>query len=411
MAERSVKADQPGLPPEQFDFCRSAPGVKAQRHERFPSLQLPGARAMRNPSLRHHVIGIGVATVLAGCGGSHVPIGATGVQTYSISDPIAMTAPRYAARPTEPDHGRSWMSPDAKRAKKLLYVSDWGTEDVFVYDYKNGALVGKLTGLNSPYGQCVDKKGDVWIVSYGGAVTEYAHGGTKPLKTLTTDEQPVGCSVDPTTGNLAVAGFSSIDVFARGRSEPHVYQSPVCYPFWSPGYDKAGNLYVEALLYGSMKPFGGHSGQYSDPLPCELPRGGTSLRGVQFIGFNVYDPGGVMWDGKYLTFTDQDYMGQGETAIHRVTEDDSGNLTEVGNTILSDDCSGSQPQFPQPFIVGTKNTPDNTTEGNTVVGGIICGNGTAREFDYWKYPAGGDPTFSLQSPPKQPMGESVSIAP
>ena len=367
---------------------------------------------MRNPSLRHHVIGIGVATLLAGCGGSHVPIGAAGVQQYS-SDSIAMTAPRYAVRSKQPDHGRSWMSPDAKRAKKLLYVSDWATEDVFVYDYKNGALMGKLTGLHSPYGQCVDKKGDVWIISYAGSVTEYAHGGTKPLKTLTTDEQPVGCSVDPTTGNLAVAGFVKIYVFAHARREPRVYQSPVCYPFWSPGYDNAGNLYVEALLYGSMKPFGGHAEQYSDPLACELPRGGTSLRGVQFIGFNVYYPGSVMWDGKYLTLTDQDYMAQGETAIHRVTEDASGNLTEVGHTILSDDCDGNEAQVPQPFIVGTKNTPVNTTEGRTVVGGnLLCGsNGSVPKFDYWAYPGGGNPTFSLQASPKQPMGESVSIAP
>jgi hypothetical protein len=121
-----------------------------------------------------------------------------------------------------------------------------------------------------------------------------------------------------------------------------------------------------------------------------------------------------MWDGKYLTLTDQDYLGQGETAIYRVTENASGKLTAVGHTLLSDGCDGNNnAQVPQPFIVGMKNTPVNTTEGNTVVGpNILCGsNGSGSVFDYWKYPAGGNPTFSLQPPPKQPVGESVSIAP
>ena len=123
---------------------------------------------MRNLSLRHHVIAFGVATVLAGCGGSHVPIGSAAMQANPVSDSIAMAAPLSVVRSNQADHGRSWMSPAAKRAKKLLYVSDWGTEDVFVYDYKTGTLVGTLTNLESPSGQCVDKKGDVWIVSAGG---------------------------------------------------------------------------------------------------------------------------------------------------------------------------------------------------------------------------------------------------
>ena len=302
------------------------------------------------------------------------------------------------------------MTPDAKRAKKLLYVSDWGTEDVFVYDYKTGALVGTLTDLESPYGQCVDKKGDVWIVSNaGGYIVKYARGGTEPLKKLTTDQQPVGCSVDPTTGNLAVASFSRSTSSLTTEARRQVYHSEFCYPFWAPGYDKAGNLYVEALLYGSTKPFGGHTEQYSDPLACELPHGGTSLRPVQFNQFSIYYPAGVMWDGKYLTMSDQDYQGKSETAIYRVTEDASGNLTAVGHTLLSDGCNGTQ--VPQPFIVGTKNTPVNTTEGNSVVGpNVLCG-GSGSKFDYWKYPAGGNPTFSLQPAPKQPVGESVSIAP
>jgi hypothetical protein len=98
------------------------------------------------------------------------------------------------------------MSPDARTVKKLLYISDLSTNDVYVYDDQSGKAVGTLTGFNEPYGQCVDKKGDVWITNFQGkSVVEYAHGGAKPIHALNTDGSSDGCSVDPTTGNLAVS--------------------------------------------------------------------------------------------------------------------------------------------------------------------------------------------------------------
>jgi hypothetical protein len=169
----------------------------------------------------------------------------------------------------------------------------------------------------------------------------------------------------------------------------------VCFPFWAPGYDNADNLYVVGLLYGSMRPLSG----YSDPLACELPHGGTALRPVHFSGFNIAYPGSVMWDGKHLTLTDQKFLGGYETGIYRVKEDASGNLTAIGKTVFSNYCDGAGTDVPQPFIIG-----------NVVVGGnLSCNNGSGATFDYWRYPAGGNPKSSLQSPPAQPEGESVSV--
>jgi hypothetical protein len=318
------------------------------------------------------------------------------------SDAIARTMPHFVAGPKRPDHRKSWMLPDAKGVKKLLYISDWSTNDVFVYDYNKGTLEGRLTGSNDPYGQCVDKKGNVWVVAFGAdSVSEYAHGGSQILKTLKTDYEPKGCSVDPTSGNLAVAASEDVDVFVQARGKAHVYRSEVCYPFWAPGYDKAGNLYAEALLYGSAKQLQG----YSDPLACELPHGGRSLRPVHLSGFPIYYPASVMWDGKNLTLADQGYMGNkgsSETVIYRVSEDASGNLASIGQTILTDDCDGNDVEVPQPFIVG-----------KIVVGGNLrCSYyGSHPKFDYWAYPAGGNPSRSPQSPPAKPVGQSVSVAP
>jgi hypothetical protein len=350
---------------------------------------------MRTLAFHRYTLAIGLAAVfLAGC----APQGPAATPPLA-ADAIARTMADFVAGSKRPDRGASWMSPGAKRVKKLLYVSDWSTNDVFVYDYDSGALEGQLTGLNDPYGQCVDKKGNVWVVAFGGSsVSEYAHGGSRAIKTLTTDEMPMGCSVDPTTRNLAVAGGETVDVFVHARGKAQTYQNHVCFPFWAPGYDNAGNLYVEALLYGSAEPLQG----YSDPLACELPHGGKSLRPVHFSGFAIYYPASVMWDGKHLTLSDQDYLDENETAIDRVSEDSSGNLTLVGRTILTDDCDGNDVEVPQPFILG-----------KTVVGGNLRCSYYAPppKFDYWRYPAGGNPTRSLQSPPVVPVGQSVSTAP
>lgn len=68
---------------------------------------------------------------------------------------------------TNPDHSRSWMAPAAKKSKALLYISDAGTDDVYVYAYPSLAVVGTLTGFSTPAGMCVDKTGDVFVVNYG----------------------------------------------------------------------------------------------------------------------------------------------------------------------------------------------------------------------------------------------------
>jgi hypothetical protein len=101
------------------------------------------------------------------------------------------------------------MTPGAEKIKMLVYVS--ATSAVCVYDYQTGALTGMLTGFTSATGQCVDKRGNVWVTDldrsphWKGSVSEYAHGKGKRLETLSTNGPSAGCSVDPTSGNLAVA--------------------------------------------------------------------------------------------------------------------------------------------------------------------------------------------------------------
>src|ERR1700722_2699863 len=116
--------------------------------------------------------------LLAACGGS----------TGSALTPLA-------AQRTSSGQHTSWMSPLASKKSKLLYVSAFNGSDVTVYDFPSGTQVGSLTGFSSPAGQCVDANGDVFIANFdSGAVDEYAHGGTTPIKTFATSGSAFGCS-------------------------------------------------------------------------------------------------------------------------------------------------------------------------------------------------------------------------
>jgi hypothetical protein len=295
----------------------------------------------------------------------------------------------------------SWMTPDAPAIKELLYVSDWQTDDVFVYNYENGAIVGRLTGFSRPYGLCVDGPGHVWITNFDGkAVVEYAHGGSKPLRTLQSAGHSSGCSVDPTNGNLAVTNLdlpAELQIYKKASGKPAVYKSSACADdMWSPGYGEKGNLYVE----GS---------NYVTPAVCELARGSSKLRGpIKLLNFTIGLGGGVMWDGTHIALTDQSYNGHAITAIYQVKVTESGSLQEAGTTILKNRKCGGGVRVPQPFVVGRKNTPLNRVQGTTVLGGNVqC----LSRFSSWHYPSGAGESAPLQSPPAQPFGQSLSIAP
>ena len=107
-----------------------------------------------------------------------------------------------------------------------MYVSnDNGT--VTVYSYPQGKMVGTLLGFDVPMGECVDAKGDVFITVYDlDKIYEYAHGGTKAIAKLDDPgSEPNSCSVDATTGNLAVDNDlpednSSVYIYPHAKGTP-----------------------------------------------------------------------------------------------------------------------------------------------------------------------------------------------
>jgi hypothetical protein len=338
--------------------------------------------------------------MLVGCGGSQPLMDVSG----AMPQVRGVTAPQPEGV-RHSGHRKSWMSPAAKTIKKLLYVSD-GNNDVYVFNYKTRMLVGMIAGYGQfSQGQCVDKLGNVWFTEFGtfsgaGSAVEYAHGGSTPLKSLGTDGSSIGCSVDPTSGDLAVANSSNaaygppnIVVFKNASGTPKTYYNYYCGIPTRPGYDQQGNLYVE-----------GHLGYGHPTIVCEIPHRGHALRPVS-IDASIPIPEGVMWDGQHITLAG--IAGSPpRTVIYRMAEDASGNLTTVDKTALTDTCNGIRAEVEQPFIVGNENTPANRRQSNAVVGGNMACLST---FDYWNYPAGGNAVETFRS--YVSSNQSVSIAP
>lgn len=362
-------------------------------------------------------LGAGIAaTFLAACSSSGVqqPLSPAAPAAQSeqsaakgaIPDPLlhslASMTPNGRVPRRHPDHSRSWMAKDVKNTR-LVYISDGVTGDVSVFSYRQGVLKGTLTGFTEPVGMCSDSSGNVWIADSGaGDVVEYAHGGTTPIAALNTGGEPIGCSVDPTTGNLAVALYAgsctrsgctagSVLVYANASGTPTSYADPSIVNYWPPGYDNAGNLFVETVLNGS-------AGYGLD----ELKANGANLTPVT-LNFTISFAGGVMWDGKYLAVDDQSYQDEYLTALYQVTVSNF-MATRVGTTVLTPSPAGcSNIDVMQPWIpkLGSGRTNPQAMK-------VIGANNFCVNAGFWNYPAGGSATKIITNDFNDPFGATVS---
>jgi hypothetical protein len=297
------------------------------------------------------------------------------------------------------------MDPAAKHTQYLLYVSDEasGTVDVYAYRSRQGHLAGQLTGFQFPYGECQDGSGNVYVTDFAAErVVEYAHGGTNPIKTL--DDSygyPIGCAVNPVTGDLAVSDWESngsscmggIVIYADASGSGTSYTDQDFMYYYPPAYDPSGNLYVQGQV---------NNGSGSSGL-AEISSGGDALVTVPLSGGTIYFPGGVQWDGHYLAATDQAYNGGHTSSIYRITVTESG-ASIVNNVELTDACyKGSTPynDVVQPFINGTARPFHAVVAGN-----LACDY----RYNYWSVIRGGDPKHSMpdHTAPLLASGQTVS---
>jgi hypothetical protein len=337
---------------------------------------------------------LGAAAILAACssGGSQSQVGPSGptqigAQSGLNSQPLGLLSAQPVksgvAMTIDSDHGKSWMSPDAKRAKKLLYISDSGTNDVYVYSYPKHKLLGTLTGFNEPQGECVQGK-NVWITNannYNAAtLLEYTAGGTSPIATITDpDQDPVSCSYDKTTGDLAVSnlqtnsgGAGSVSIYSSPSGTPVNYAVTTMTEVWFLGYDTSGNLFVDGTDINR------------DFQLAELVKGTTSFTALTLSGATVEKPGGIQYADGALAVGDR--TGSADYGIIYQTNVSGSTATVTGSTDLT-----KAPEAFQYFI-----------DKSTVIVPSI-GQGAATTL--YAYPAGGGPKRTISG--TEPIGSAV----
>jgi hypothetical protein len=322
---------------------------------------------------------VGIA-LLAGCSGSQPPIGAPGAM------PLSRAIAKHAA------HGKSWMLPEAS-SDDLVYVSNLaGT--VTVYDYQTLQIVGTLTGFVDPSGLCVDNIGNIWVTDYGNSrIVEYAHGGTKAINKLSDPRSsPIGCSIDPTTGNLAVANYKSptgagnIAIYPNAKNPPTTYQAGYDVNFWSCMYDKGGNLLTNGVWI---------SGSYSWYFYL-LSKGASSLTQYYFGSDRMWEggPPTLNWDGK-------DWAVPAVTTIYRYKLKKSRHAKLRGRTSISDDASAYLPGYwISPGKIGSK-------KGQR----LFVTEESPDGVGIFPYPQGGAPLATVSDGLDSPFGVAVSLSP
>ena len=250
---------------------------------------------------RHALSAYVAAAMLAGCGGSQPPIGATGsfdkvTQNRSIGllnasaqrlSELALARPQYAA------------------PSQLMFVVNFSTPsgvgNVVVYDPKTNdpnpiALI--TAGINEPNGDCVDASGTLYVGSDPGSsgwISEYAVGKTKPFKTITDGiDQPALCTIDG-QGNLWVTnngGAANVTEYLKGSTKPHMtITKGLIYPIGI-AIDHDGNLYV------------GNHVPYSTTNVQVYPPGGKSP--TRTITDGVVWPTGITVDAKDTLYVAND---------------------------------------------------------------------------------------------------------
>ncbi len=324
---------------------------------------------------------IALVALLTGCGGANAIQSASRVPGIDAQSTLA--AKVRLAKVSVP-HGKPWMESNANQ-NRLLYVSDPQDNIVQVYNYPKGSSAGTIFGFNQPQGECVDNHSNIYITnSQSSNILEYGHGRTQPKAVLSDPgEFPVGCAVNPLTGDLAVSnivdtngGPGSVSIFHNGQTKN--YGDSNFNDLLFCGYDAAGNLFVD----GTNKTSGGF-------LLAELPAGHSKFTILTLKGATITFGAGVQFDGKYLAVGDQDGP-DGNSVIYRVSVTGT-TATVVGTTTLE----GSKDVI-QFFI----------TRGKT---GVVAPDGDLATADTFTYPGG-----TLESNKKiyvggLPLGAAISL--
>jgi hypothetical protein len=262
------------------------------------------------------------------------------------------------------------------RSEDLLYVSSYAGRTVQVFDYPTLTSVQTLTGFLDPAGLCTDPAGDVYVTDgYDYDIIEYRHAGTKPVRFIADPNgYPWSCSVDPTSGDLAVVNGISLSegqygilIYTHARGVPKLYVDSSIPFYFECAYDPRGDLFFDGETEGSSK-----------ALAAEL----TAKK--QFVNLTLdttfYYPRGVVW-------------WHGELAV---ADAQDGTVDRFRIEGAKAKLSGQIP------LSGTYGFGAFVIYGNLLIGTNYSGNNVS----LWPFPQGGVATGSLGI--ETPEGVAIS---
>ena len=348
---------------------------------------------------RQSVVFCAAAALLAACGSSQqtstlAPMG--GGEKVTVLAPVLKSLSII-----HPNRGKSWVSRDAKDAPRLLFVSDFGADDVDILKMPSMTLKGTLTGFDFPEGECADTAGNIWIANAGASeMLQYSRTGTL-LKTLNDPGfYPAGCAVNKSNNDLAVtniesttAGTGNLTIFANASGSGTAYTNSSIAQYFFVGYDPSGNLY-----------FDGTDATRGTSYFAELPAGSSSTKLITLSGATLHFAGMIQWynTGGYLALGDQECGGTPSACIYWITVSGSTG-SNLGTTALSNSEGGAVCSMAQGVIAanGERYVAGSDYEG-------ICGY-TATTSYRWPYELGGTPTnYNNTAGLVEPLGAAVS---
>jgi hypothetical protein len=306
-----------------------------------------GARQMKISELGRYALSVSIAAaMLAGCGGSQPPIGASNGYRSSTGLKPAST-------------GVLWVNSG--------HCGTGPFTGICLYSFPEGKYLGwvEYYAGSYPNNLCSDRQGNIYAPSEFGSYAEVLEYNGPSSVLSDGSNSPDGCAVDPTSGDLAVAntGYNNpgnVAIFADAHGDPKYYRAPNLFDYHFCTYDDRGNLYV--------------SGANKSGLPgiAELARGTKKFVAVT-VNKKIRSVGPIQWDGRDFALGYGDLYGD---VIYRVVF--SGLKGKVvGTTDLKNPSKGHKRI--RPFWI----------QGDLIIASYLESEGVP--IGIWNYRAGGTP--------------------
>jgi hypothetical protein len=300
----------------------------------------------------------------------------------------------------QPDHHRSWVSPDVKLLPRLLFESDFVRGTVTIYKLPELRIKGVITGFDGPQGECADASGNIWVaVTRAQQIVKLSRAGSI-LSTLSDSTGfPIGCAVNQSNGDLAVTNIFNLSigpgdvlVYPGGSGSPISLSNSAQSLYYFAGYDGNGNLMVDGF---------DSSGNF---ILSECPAGSSGCGTVTLSGGTVYYPGMVQWSSENQSWVVGDQLcGNTPTSCLYWFTASGSPATITGSTALNN-YNGSPVCDVVQAVVAANG------QAYIAAGNIDSCLRRTSSVDRWASDAGGLPTNSNKRHGRlgQPTGAAIS---